>query len=346
MQKESQTFAMATGQPGPISDRAPQIAVADLIIAATVLSVGDASGPVSLVSPDARPTSDLLRVAEVAIVRTLAGAHEGGTIRVHFLMGKTPSRPRAELIADQTVLLCLRSNGETYVPVNPIGNAIQTLIEIDPPAAGSSRTQAVAHELEQIILTADPNTRANLIVQASLARVELRADLDHHLLGTPALQNPLRRAAWVAIALAEGKAEVLDDVPALFADAEPPADVLLNLIEQKVSQLREPTARGQLSALLRGPRVKLARAAAVALRQLHDRAVMPDLMEALDNADQETRYQAVMGLAELEPSVEGGPSYELYRLDEARYIRLWKQWWESSGPANMCDRADNEGMSN
>ena len=332
MSMQQGTSAIGKGEPVPAFDLTPEITGADLILVGTVAAVSDSNAPVSLVSPQAEPANHQVREAELVVVRTLAGDCATGTARVFFLTGKAPSRSWMELTGGQTVLLFLRVNGETYVPVNPIGNAIQTLTEIGPPAAGSSRTQAVAHELEQIILTADPDSGADLIVHASLARVALRADLDHHLLGTPALQNPLRRAAWVAIALAEGKAEVLDDVPALFTDAaRPPADVLLNLIVQKVSHLREPAARGQLSALLRGSRAELARAAAVSLRQLHDRAVMPDLIEALDNADQEIRYQAVMGLAELEPSVEGGPSYELYRLDESRYIRLWKQWWESSG---------------
>jgi len=320
--------------PVPADDIAHEIASADLIVVATVTKISDASEPVSLVSPQARPHDDLLRVAELAVVRTLAGEHDCDTARVFFLVGKAPSRPWMELTQGQTVLLFLRSAGGAYVPVVPTGNPIQTLQDIASPPAGTSRTQAVVHELEQIILTADPGSSMSLVVQATRARAGLQGDLDLHLLGTPALQYGVRRTAWVSIALAEAKIEVLSEVAPLFAaPATDATEALRSLLIQKLSEIRTPAARQQLAALSQNARVDLARAAASALRQLHHPAAIPDLIEMLNNADLEVRYQAVMGLAELEPGVEAGPAFEVYRSDESRYLERWKQWWESSGRA-------------
>lgn len=324
----------ATGMSGPVPtiDLGSEIAGAELILVGTVTTVNDASRPVSLVSPQAEPAKDQLRVAELAVVRTLAGEHGDGLIRVFFLVGKTPSRPWMDLTQGQTVLLFLHAIDGGYVPVMPSGIPIQTLLGIASPPAGASKTQAVAYELEQVILTADSVSAVSLLVQATTARAGLQGDVDLHLFSTTVLQNPVRRAAWVAIALAEGKVKVLAEVQGLAVNPPPPpADALWHLVVQKVSELRVPAARPQLAALLESPKVELARAAAVALRQLHDRAAMPDLIRALDHPDQEVRYQAVMGLAELEPSVEAGPAFELYRTDESQYIQRWKQWWQSSG---------------
>jgi hypothetical protein len=338
MSLKIKNFRHATAMSGAVPAAAleHEIATADVIVVGTVTSVSDSDVPLSPVSSQAEPAKDQLRVAELAVLRNLAGEHTANTVAVLFLVGKAPSRHWMELTQDQTVLLFLRSAGSAYVPVVPTGNPLQSLPEIAPPPAGSSRTQAVAHELEEIILTAGSKYAANLIVQATLARISMRCGLDYDLLDTPAFQDPIKRAAWVAIALAEGEIKALEEVTALFVhQAQPPVDTLWNLIVQKVSEVREPAARPQLATLLRNPKVELARAAAVALRQLHDHAAQPNLIDALDNADQEVRYQAVMGLAELEPTVEAGPSFELYRLDESRYIRLWKQWWESLGQSRI-----------
>src|SRR5215203_2450444 len=109
MQMQNDTSAMGMSGPVPATDFRHEIANADLVLAATVARVSDASGPVSLVSPQAQPADDQLREAELVVVRTLAGEHDGGPLRVFFLVGKTPSRPWMELTQEQTVLLFLRS---------------------------------------------------------------------------------------------------------------------------------------------------------------------------------------------------------------------------------------------
>jgi len=337
MTLEMQNTRRATEMSGvdPAIDLEQKIASADLIIAATVTKVSDADGTVSLVSPEAHSDSDKLRQAEVAILRLLTGTPDESPVRVFFLEGEMPGRPWAGLAQGQTVLLFLRSTAHGYIPVDPTESPIETFPAIVPPTAGVSRTEAVTHELEQIILTANPESHAGLITRVSIARASLRGDVNLELLDAPVLQDPLRRIAWVAIALAEGKVEALSEVASLFAVSRTDAQALRSLLLVKVSEVRAPAARPQLTALLHGSIVELAPAAAVALRQIHDPSTEPDLIKALDNADQEVRYQALMGLAELEPGVEGGPSFDVYCSDESKYLQLWKQWWVTSGRSRM-----------
>ncbi len=95
--------------------------------------------------------------------------------------------------------------------------------------------------------------------------------------------------------------------------------------------MHAPRARPQLASLMRSHVPSLALAAAMALRQLGIRAAQPDLIHALDHPNQEVRYQAVMGLAELEPGVGEAPSFPLYQRNEGYYLRLWKRWGQQSG---------------
>jgi hypothetical protein len=230
------------------------------------------------------------------------------------------------------LLLFLRSTKAGYVPIVPTERPIQTFPDIATPLVGVSKTRIVAHELEQVVLRADPGSDVDLIVQTTAARTGLNADVNLAFLGTPELQDPVRRTAWITIALAEGKTEVLDEVQRLFVrPASSSLESLRSLVVQNVTGIRSPTAWPQLAALLRSARGELALAAAVALRQLRHPATLPDLILALDHSDQEIRYQAIMGLAELEPGVEAGPSFDLYREDESRHIQRWKQWWGRQG---------------
>ncbi|MDX2098927.1 MAG: hypothetical protein SFW36_14215 [Leptolyngbyaceae cyanobacterium bins.59] len=317
--------------PVPATDLNQEITNADLIVVAQIAKVSDATGQVSLVSKQAQPTYDRLRQAELNAIRVIAGKSNSGSLRVFFLEGKVPSRPWLTLTPGQTVLLFLRSTEQAYIPVIPTGDPIQTLREIEPLRSNATKLQAVAHELEQIILTANPVSASNLIIKATEARVELRTDVNLDLLNTSVLQDPIRRTAWIAVALAENKVEALEELPSLFTTpASQPIEVLRGIIVQKIGELRVQAALPQLALLLKNQKVDLARAAAIALRQIHDPVIVPDLIPGLDYPDQEVRYQVVMGLAELYPNVEAGPSFDLYRENEAYYIQKWKQWWQQN----------------
>ena len=224
---------MSTSRPVAATDLKHQLTSVDLIIVGTVMKVADANGPVSLVSTEAKPAFDRLRQAEMTVVRTLAGAPTQSPVSVFFLEGKIPVRPWAGLAKGEAVLMFLRSIDQGYVPVEPMEYPIQTLPGIAPPPAAASRAGAVMHELEQVILTADTKSNAGLIIQASIARAALRGDVNLHLLDMLILQDSVRRTAWVAIARAEGKIEVLSEVGPLLADSATDAAETLRVLSYR-----------------------------------------------------------------------------------------------------------------
>jgi hypothetical protein len=312
----------------PASDLPGQIAGADLIVVARVERVRAAAGSLALVSPEARPEYDELRQADLRVLRVLAGAPPSDQPRLFFLAGRVPSRPWLTLAEGQTALLMLRVAQAGYVPVTPTGSALPALADAAAPPPGTAPAQAVAREVEQIILTGGPAVDEGLIERAATARLELPGPvelgrLDH-------LPPPVapRRAAWIALALAAGQEEALALVPTLFDGPPSPAlEALQGLAVQQIDRDWPRSARPRLVALVWHERPLVARAAAAALRRLGDPAAAADLIGALDHPDQLVRYDAVMGLAALEPTVDAGPSLETFRADEARYIQTWKTWW-------------------
>jgi hypothetical protein len=329
MTKNSSSPLPASGPIGA-TDIAYQIEAADLILAGTVTEVMDVDGSVSLVSERADSANDRLREAKLDVVRVIAGKVIASSVSALFLEGKVPSQPWMVLRTGQTVLLFLRAVGDVYAPIMPEGSPIRTLPDITPLPAKRGGSATVTYELEQIVLRADHVFESDLIVEASLARVGVRGDVDLGMLGTSSLREPIRRMAWVAIALADEKVAVLSEVEALCAEpASPPADVLQSLLMQQVRKTRNLAAHSELARLSRSAMPELAYVATLALRQLHDPVTLPDLIVALEHPDQQVRYQAVMGLAELEPEAGLGPAFKRYCENESLYLHQWKQWWQN-----------------
>jgi hypothetical protein len=317
-----------TGGPRPAGALERDIRGSDLVVAGTVPQVGEARGDPSTVSPDARPHVDRLRSARVEILRVLSGDAPGPTVEILSLEGRVPSRPWVGLWTDQPLLLFIRSTARGHVVVDPTRSPIRTLDRIPPPEPGASAERAVAHELEQVILRADLPRQADVLVEATSARLEIHSPLDTTWMDAEAGPESLRRTAWVAVSLADGHIEALGTVPALFADpGTPEMEVVRNLVIGNVAQVRDPAAGPELARLLAHPRAELARSAARALRGLRHPGAAADLAGALDHPDQEVRYQALMGLAELHPGAGPAPSFERFRANEPAYRDPWKAWW-------------------
>jgi hypothetical protein len=322
------SIAMSTNKPVSEINIAGELEAAACIVAGTVTGVSDANESVSLVSAEARPGQDQLCKAEIAVIRAIAGERPDDLLTVFFLRGTTPGRSWKELAAGQTVLLFLRPVAGGYVPVASSDNPIQTLPGIDDPPPSLGKTHAVAHELEQIVLQADPALNLEMIVNATMARAQVDAIVDLGLLETDRLRNSVRRLAWIAIALGQRQFDALKYLPALIEDkALLHAPALERTLIQGVTMQVSPAARPYLAALIQSSNPDIAVAAAMALRQLHSSEALADLALGLSHADVRVRYQSVMGLSELEPTIEAGPSFDLFQESESYYLNRWKQWW-------------------
>lgn len=77
-----------------------------------------------------------------------------------------------------------------------------------------------------------------------------------------------------------------------------------------------------------------------ALRAMKNPSSVPYFIAALDDPAQEVRYQALMGLAEIEDkNGEWAPGIENFTSNGIPAVKLWKHWWQSEGKSKYAKLA-------
>ena len=331
---------MSTAGAGPVPDR-PMSPDVEAVVAGTVLDVRESPLPVSVVSPDAAPGQDTVRVAEVQVLRTLFGT-ASGTISVLFLAGRVPHQPWLALLPGDTVLLFLRSAGDDWVPVDPAAPVIATRVDLPPVPEEIDTEQidteeidmrtaaALRRELDNIVLTVPPAPIQTLLI-AVVNRIGL-PDAADRTRGT-GLADAGQRTAWATISLADGDLLALDDIAAEFAAPGPAVAAFVPVLVPVIAQIADPLAVPPLLRLLAIDSIELSRAAAEAIRASAGSSDTGALIGLLDHDNVDVRYQAVLALATANPDVEaGGPAWHRYRQDEDGYLRRWRDWWAGRPP--------------
>lgn len=113
----------------------------------------------------------------------------------------------------------------------------------------------------------------------------------------------------------------------LHPPADIPAYILQNLSSAIAKGLRDPHAVPALDQMLsHAPDVETRRSAAFALRNTGSRTAIDPLVRALGDSDQEVRYYAVIGLAEITGQSEWRPLLQGYQLQEQHYLSHWQEW--------------------
>jgi len=67
-----------------------------------------------------------------------------------------------------------------------------------------------------------------------------------------------------------------------------------------------------------------------ALRTIQSPKAIPVFIRALDDRVQFVRYDAVLGLAEIEHNWALAPAVDAFEADERKYTAAWKSWWQTS----------------
>jgi hypothetical protein len=112
----------------------------------------------------------------------------------------------------------------------------------------------------------------------------------------------------------------------LAPPATVPSYVLHNLKVGIRDGARDEQAVPELSALLQSKDDATREAAAEALRRIGSRSAIDPLVRALGDQDKKVRYQAVVGLAEINGDKDHHPNLIDYDRDESRYLEHWKAW--------------------
>ena len=99
-----------------------------------------------------------------------------------------------------------------------------------------------------------------------------------------------------------------------------------------IGDIADPDCAAVLLPSIAAEDARLRREAARALRGMHLQSNIPYLLSALDNADVEVRYQAMIGLAEtLNRGGDWAPSFPAFARNPDLYISKWKNWWKEEG---------------
>lgn len=102
--------------------------------------------------------------------------------------------------------------------------------------------------------------------------------------------------------------------------------------------LRDPATIPSLSRLLHAPGVQTRRSAAYALFDMKAQTAIEPLSTALDDSDQDVRYIAVIGLADLLGVSDWRPLRDEFNENESKYVGYWKKWTNIQFPKNGSRR--------
>jgi hypothetical protein len=103
-------------------------------------------------------------------------------------------------------------------------------------------------------------------------------------------------------------------------------EYLLTNLSAALMGIKDIGAIPTLERLLSSSNSRTRLRAIMTLRQMHSSKGIVSLVAALDDKDQDVRYEAVMGLAELTGQTFGRPAISVFQADEQHYLEHWKAW--------------------
>jgi hypothetical protein len=103
-------------------------------------------------------------------------------------------------------------------------------------------------------------------------------------------------------------------------------DYLLQNVASAVEGIKSPRAIPALQRLLRSSDSRTRISAISAIRHMHVQEGVEALVIALGDANRDVRYEAVVGLAELNKQDQWTPAVDAFAENEQRYLDHWKEW--------------------
>jgi HEAT repeats len=99
----------------------------------------------------------------------------------------------------------------------------------------------------------------------------------------------------------------------------------------QINALSDSEAADVLIGLSQSPVDDVRESAIHALRTIESPKAIPVFIRALDDRVQLIRYDAVLGLAQIEHNWALAPAVDEFEANEQRYVLAWKSWWQTRG---------------
>ena len=311
------------------------VAQSDLIVVARIINVSKvADGQVNIhgqIFP-----ADIMEAAAEA-QQTLKGMPPNAKLAIRFAMPISPagSVGYGSLASQQDRLLFLKNvpgggyePTDPYYPSLPVAKTRDTLSNSEPDVNRPSlkEVEAKVFSIEcQTISSGNENRSVRVEAIWSLKGVtDPCLDIALHSAFESSDQDLRLTAAAALLRLSD-----IQVLGAAFREADQlPLDsyLRLNLASAIRFGIHSEGAVPDIVTMLKSKDPQMRRAAASALHNIGTASCLPGLIRALSDEDKDTRYYAVIGLADIEGKPEQKPSMEDFDRNPSPYVDYWQAW--------------------
>jgi hypothetical protein len=263
--------------------------------------------------------------ASLRVDQILKGELRTRVVAIAFSLPDAPIGFRGVSVG-QYGLFFLLPKDDAWRFVDPIHPSLPAVANVQLPSA--SALDQVTAVLGEVLTTkqvpAEPMEALDALVQ--LHTIAAQRTLHDALEGTSGSLQ-LRIAATL---VAHNDITGLEYVEAALLHPSSLSDPSSADLARCLSGLKDPAAVPSLARLVQINDPLVNRYAAAALRQSGSAAAIAPLGHLLNDADLQTRYYAVIGLAEITRENEWGPTFDEFRDHEDHYLSYWRNWAKSN----------------
>jgi HEAT repeats len=314
-------FARAHAIPVPILDLAALTRDSDLIVVGQIANVWEEKRTSILTEGKAIPARQML--AQLQVERVLKGQLRQQDFSFRFVIADFSAYK--VISSSRFGLFFLRKASQQNCTVtNPFYPFV--VAAMDAPIHQGGIFDNVIAEVANVLTQSNASVEDR--IEAINALKEVKDDAAAAALRQVAEQPDVElRLRAVAALLWRNDFSVMKIAEDALFNPPPNIDkqVMMNLAVA-IEGIKDSRAIPNLTRLLDAREILIRRSAASALRHTGSPDAIGALAKALDDNDRDVRYYAVMGLAEITGQNEWGPSTDLFRLEEQRYLSFWKDW--------------------
>lgn len=266
----------------------------------------------------------------------LKGTFSETKLRVRFSLPISPagSVGYSTVPSQQNRILFLKnSTNGSYEVTNPYYPSLPAAENLNIPAGASTEDQVASIECATVAShQTSPEQRAEAI--AVLKGRTNPCISDALLAGFNSSDQRLRLSASAAL-LKRNEISVLSSTVQEIIQLPPSSYLRLNILSAIRDGVKDERGIPSLKQMMQTNDAMTRRAAASALRNIGSSSCVVPLAKALEDPDKDTRYYAVVGLAELENQPDEKPSLEDFDNDESRFLQYWKNWAKVNVPVSQ-----------
>lgn len=319
----------ADGAPGPMIDLATLISNSTLIVTGMVASLE--TGPPQQVAEGSQRFGARTVTGTIEVDQAIKGEPKMGPTRFSYLLPETPRGWRSVGLhqyaifffgASEKGLFHFTSRYYPYILVAP-----------GTSATGSEPIDRVISLLSSTASSSKASDTQRLSAIRILSTVKAPASVA--ALRTLLTSGPLALRVAVAAALLRGNdLSGLDLVTNVLL--QKPPDVPDTIIQDAVASvgwgLTSPQAIPKIEELLASSDPEVRRAGTSSLMRIGSPLAIKSLQSELQDSDFQTRYFAVVALAQITHQSEWRPTIGQFRSDENEYLQHWESWSQTEQP--------------